>query len=121
VAITLNHTIVPAHDKESSAQFFAEIMGLTYSGVRGHFAQVPVNDALTLDFDNAEAFEGHHLAFHVGEEEFDAILGRLQARGVPYGSGPNTGYNNEINHRLGGRGLYFADANGHSWEILTRV
>ena len=121
MAITLNHTIVPAHDKESSAQFFAEVMGLPYTGVRGHFAQVPVNESLTLDFDDWEKFEGHHLAFHVGEEEFDAILGRLQARGVPYGSGPNTGYNMEINHRLGGRGLYFADANGHSWEILTRV
>ncbi|MGB7947595.1 MAG: VOC family protein, partial [Candidatus Binatia bacterium] len=30
MAITLNHTIVPAHDKEASARFFAQIFGLTY-------------------------------------------------------------------------------------------
>ena len=29
MAITLNHTIVPAHDKTASAQFFAQIFGLT--------------------------------------------------------------------------------------------
>jgi len=50
--ITLNHTIVPAHDKEASARFFAHIFGLTYHGPMGHFAPVRVNDTLTLDFDN---------------------------------------------------------------------
>ena len=28
MVITLNHTIVPAHDKEASAKFFAKIFGL---------------------------------------------------------------------------------------------
>ena len=28
MAITLNHTIVPAHDKEASAKFFARMFGL---------------------------------------------------------------------------------------------
>ena len=50
--ITLNHTIVPAHDKEASARFFAHIFGLPYHGPLGHFAPVRVNDTLTLDFDN---------------------------------------------------------------------
>ena len=35
MAITLNHTIVPAHDKEESARFFADILGLTYEGTYG--------------------------------------------------------------------------------------
>ena len=48
MAITLNHTIVPAHDKEASVQFFARIFGLTYAGPVGHFAPVQVNDTLTL-------------------------------------------------------------------------
>ena len=30
MAIHLNHTIVPAHDKEKSAKFIAYIMGLEY-------------------------------------------------------------------------------------------
>ena len=55
--ITLNHTIVPAHDKEESARFFADILGLTYEDLPGHFAPVRVNDALTLDFDNRDRFE----------------------------------------------------------------
>ena len=45
MTITLNHTIVPAHDKEESARFFADIFGLTYEGPMGHFAPVLMNDA----------------------------------------------------------------------------
>src|SRR2546428_4571457 len=88
MAITLNHTIVPAHDKEASAKFFADIFGLPYGGVTGHFAPVKVNESLTMDFDNRESFESHHYAFHVGDDEFDGILARVQAAGLPYGSGP---------------------------------
>ena len=32
MTFTLNHTIVPAADNEKAARFFADIMGLTYSG-----------------------------------------------------------------------------------------
>jgi hypothetical protein len=32
MAIVLDHTIVPAHDKEASAKFFARIFGLGYEG-----------------------------------------------------------------------------------------
>src|SRR5919202_1303759 len=113
--------IVPAHDKEASARYFAEIMGLSYDGPLSHFAPVRINESLTLDFDNADGFESHHLAFHIGEEEFDAILGRLQARGVPYGSDPRAQDNLQINHRRGGRGLYFRAPNGHSFEEMTQV
>ena len=56
MAITLNHTIVPARDKEASARFFAQIFGLKYDGPMSHFAPVRVNGELTLDFDNAEIF-----------------------------------------------------------------
>ena len=41
--IFLNHTIVPAHDHEASARFFAKIFGLSYDGPAGHFAPVKVN------------------------------------------------------------------------------
>ena len=45
MAITLNHTIVPARDKEASAKFFAQIFGLKYEGAMGHFAPVRVRIA----------------------------------------------------------------------------
>jgi len=121
MAITLNHTIVPAHDKEASARFFAHIFGLAYQGSVGHFAPVRVNDTLTLDFDNWDRFEMHHYAFHVSDEEFDAIFGRLKAAGLRYGSGPRSLEDMQLNTRLGGRGVYFRDPNGHVLELLTRT
>ncbi len=117
--INLDHTIVPAHDKEESARFFARIMGLNYEGVHGHFAPVKLNDTLTLDFDNREGFEHHHYAFHVTDDDFDAIFERIKSEGLAYGSDPRAQDNMEINTRRGGRGFYFKDPNGHSLELLT--
>ena len=40
MAIALNHTIVPARDKEAAARLFAQLFGLAYEGVGQHFAPV---------------------------------------------------------------------------------
>ncbi len=118
--IELNHTIVPARDKVASANFFAQIFGLRYERTVGHFAPVRVNESLTLDFDAAEDFDSHHYAFKVSEEDFDAVFERLRNEEIPYGSGPPPKVSNmEINHRGGGRGVYFLDPNGHVLELLT--
>ena len=119
MTIELNHTIVPSRDKVKSAKFFARIFGLSYDGGVSHFAPVRVNEALTLDFDDRSEFESHHYAFKVSEEEFDQIFGRIQAEGIPYGSGPRALDNMNINHRGGGRGVYFLDPDDHILEILT--
>lgn len=119
MAIQLDHTIVPAHDKVESAKFFARIFGLSYAGEMGHFAPVKVNDALTLDFDNDSGFGPHHYAFKVSEAEFDQIFQRIQDEGLAYGSGPRALEDMSINHRNGGRGVYFRDPNGHILELLT--
>jgi catechol 2,3-dioxygenase-like lactoylglutathione lyase family enzyme len=121
MTITLNHTIVPAHDKEPSARFFAHLFGLTYEGPMGHFAPVRVNDTLTLDFDNRERFESHHYAFHVDDAAFDQIFDRMKAANITYGSGPRSLDDGKINDRRGGRGVYFRDPNGHVLELLTRT
>ncbi len=121
MAITLNHTIVPAHDKNASAKFFADLFGLSYDGAQGHFAPVKVNPTLTLDFDDAETFEPHHYAFHVDDAEFDAIFGRIQAAGIPYGSHPWDAENRQLNDWNGGRGVYFRDPDRHLLELLTRA
>ena len=121
MAITLDHTIVPAHDKEASAKFFARIYGLEYGGPIGHFAPVRVNDTLTLDFDDRDQFESHHYAFHVSDDEFDSIFDRVKVEGIPYGSGPFSLDDMQFNHRSGGRGVYFRDPNGHVLELLTRT
>ena len=120
MTISLNHTIVPAHDKEASAKHIAYILGLKYEEPIGHFAPVRVDDKFTLDFDNRENFESHHYAFHVSDDAFDDIFGRIKSEGVVYGSLPSAQDDMKINTRRGGRGLYLKDTNGHSWEILTQ-
>ena len=121
MAITLNHTIVPARDKVASARFFADIFGLKYEGSSGHFAPVRVNETLTLDFDNHDSFGIHHYAFHVSDPEFDAILKRVQEAGLAYGSDPWNLENKQLNAWNGGRGVYFRDPSGHILELLTRT
>ena len=94
MTIRLDHTIVPATDKVASAAFFADIFGLTVKPGSGPFAQVQVNESLTLDFADApepwggpgfdpRTGQSHHYAFYVSETEFEAIFGRVQARGLP--------------------------------------
>ena len=119
MTIELDHTIVPSRDKEAGARFFAHIFGLGYDGTVSHFAPVQVNENLTLDFDEAADFAVHHYAFKVSEAEFDAILGRLKADGVIFGSGPRSLENMQINRRNGGRGVYYRDPDGHIFELLT--
>jgi catechol 2,3-dioxygenase-like lactoylglutathione lyase family enzyme len=119
MTIYLNHTIVPARDKEESAHFFARIFGLEYEGPVSHFAPVRINDELTIDFDNWDQFERHHYAFKVSEVEFDGIYSRMLNEGIVYGSGPRSAEDLTINHHHGGRGFYFRDPNGHLLEVLT--
>ncbi len=119
MAITLNHTIVPAHDKKASAEFFARIFGLRATEM-GHFVAVRVNETLTMDFDDRENFEPHHYAFAIGDEEFDAIFARVKEAGISYSADPFHRSKGEINRRNGGRGFYFYDSNQHNLEVLTR-
>jgi catechol 2,3-dioxygenase-like lactoylglutathione lyase family enzyme len=120
MTIELDHTIVPARDKDAAARFFARIFGLAYDGPQSHFAPVRVNDRLTLDFDDAEqVFEHHHYAFRVSDAEFDAIFARIRKEAVAYGNGPRSAENMQINQRRGGRGCCFHDPEGHLLEILT--
>ena len=120
MTIELNHTIVPSQDKEKAAKFISHIFGFSYEGIKSHFAAVKVNKSLTLDFDNKKHFERHHYAFKVSEIDFDEIFSRIKNEGVSFGSLPRSSDDMIINNRRGGRGLYFRDFDGHSWEILTK-
>jgi len=121
MVIRLDHTIVPATDKVAAARFFAGIFGLEVKPDMGYFAQVQVNDSLTLDFENSPeaARVSHHYAFHVSDAEFDDIWGRVKAQQLPWGSGPTEHTNGRLYNRRGGRGFYFADPNGHLLEVMT--
>lgn len=118
MAITLNHTIVPARDKVAAAKFFAALFGLK-RGRTGYFAPVRVNKALTLLFDTDSKFESHHLAFHVSNREFEAIFRRIRKAKIAFGSAPWSLDDGKLNDWGGGRGLYFQDPNGHVLELMT--
>ena len=128
MTIRLDHTIVPAKDKLASAEFFAEIFGLTVKP--GHFAEVQINESLTFAFAdaperwealefNTKTSESHHYAFHVSDAEFDSIFERIKERKLAYGSGPFNHTDGKLYNRRGGRGLYFEDPNGHLLEVMT--
>jgi hypothetical protein len=117
--ILLDHLIVPSRDKNAGAQFLAELLGVPWEKATGEFAQVFVNDTLTIDFGDRDQFESHHYCLSMSEAEFDAAFSRLQERGIPYRSSPRGPVDMQINRRGGGKNLYWFDADGHNWEMLT--
>jgi catechol 2,3-dioxygenase-like lactoylglutathione lyase family enzyme len=121
MTIVLDHTIVPARDRAASAKYFAELFGLSSGEPVGPFAPVQVNPSLTFDFDDRRPFEIHHYAFHLSDEEFDAIFGRVKARGLVYGSDPHEPANMRVREFNGGRTVYFKELSGHLLEIRTRT
>lgn len=122
--IRLDHTIIPAGDKEASAAFLTEILGLESPKPFGPFVCVETANGVSLDFaDQPPLHErrgsGHgHYAFLVTEDEFDAIFARIQAQGIRFWADPLHQQEGVINNN--GRGFYFEDPSGHNMEVLTR-
>jgi len=119
--IQLDHILVPARDKVASAKLLAELLGVPWSetGV-GPFAPVYVNDGLTLDFDEwTDPIPLSHYCFRVSQKDFDAILGRIKAAGIPYRSNVHGEIDNRVNTEYGGSLVYWNEPDGHQWEMLT--
>jgi catechol 2,3-dioxygenase-like lactoylglutathione lyase family enzyme len=123
MAVELNHLIVGSRDPLASATWIAEVLGLAPPERFSVFWQVSTTSGVALDYDlhDGPGSPGPaHLAFLVGEHEFDEILGRLIERGVEHYADPAGRRAGEINRHDGGRGTYFADPDGHWLEIITR-
>jgi predicted enzyme related to lactoylglutathione lyase len=122
MAVVLDHHIVPAYDKVQSAEFYSRVFGVPYRTTAGRFARVDMNSTLSFDFDTMETVPYQHYAFQVTEDEFDAILERVKAEGLPFGSDhfPETREDMKVNITRGGRGFYFSDPSGHSLEVITK-
>jgi len=119
MSVRLDHIIIPARDKKSSAEFLARLLGVEVGAQVGPFVPVRTGNGVTLDYMDSRDFRWHHCAFLVSEEEFDAIFARIRQEEVPYQADPDGGGAGEINRRDGGRGVYFDDPNGHRMEVLT--
>ena len=122
MTVHLDHLMVPARDKLASAKLLAELLGVPWSATGiGPFAPVFVNDGFTIDFDKwNEPFPKIHYFFRVDEHEFDAILGRIRAKGIAFRSNVQGPVDNEINTQHGGRIVYWNEPDGHYWEMLTQ-
>lgn len=120
MTVQLNHTIVHAADREASAQFLSQILGLPEPQPYGPFLVVQTANDVSLDFAQNDDVTPQHYAFLVSEEEFDQILGRIRDQGVPHWANHLRTNPGEINRNDGGRGVYFDDPSGHFLEIITR-
>lgn len=124
MTISLEHILVPAHDREASARFLADVLGVEYLGLGSTagppaFARIQVGDT-TLDFADMDSFQPQHYAFQVDDEEFDAILARVKDAGLAFYADPGHEREGELNDWNSGRGFYFSDPNdGHNLELLT--
>ena len=121
MGVELNHTIVHSRDKRKSAAFLTEILGLPEAKRFGPFLVVELENGASLDFmDSERAIAPQHYAFLIGEGDFDKIFARIRERGLAYWADPMHRQRGEINHRDGGRGVYWDDPDGHVLEVLTR-
>jgi catechol 2,3-dioxygenase-like lactoylglutathione lyase family enzyme len=120
MAISLNHTIIAARNKNASATFLAEILGLPAPTGLGHFVEVQVGKTSLAFRDTDKAITQQHYAFLVSEAEFDEIFDRIRKRNLVYWADPSRRERGKINIWDDGRGCYFDDPSGHLLEIITR-
>ena len=116
----LNHIIIPAKDKDTSAEFLAGILGVKPEPQWGPFRPVQTSNGVTLYFVDSKDVRTQHYAFLVSDSEFDASFAKVKKAGLKYYAGPHREGPGEINHHWGGRGVYFDDPNGHLLELITK-
>ena len=117
----LNHSIVWCRDKKRSADFLAGVLGLPPPRTFMHFLIVDLANDVSLDYyETTEHLALQHFAFLVTESEFDPILERINQTVPQIWADPARTQPGEINHHFGGRGVYFADPDGHLFEVITR-
>lgn len=121
MTVQLNHTIVDVPDKQVSATFLAEMLGLSAPRPYGPFLVVDLDNAVELAFMDAEGhIRPQHYAFLLSEEEFDRTLNWIRDRELPYWADPHRQQPGRFNTDDGGRGLYWEEPAGHLLEIITR-
>lgn len=121
MAIKLDHTLVPSHHKLASAKLLAELLGVPWApSGGGPFSPVYVNEGLTLDFvETSDPFRIYHFCFRVGQQDFDAILARIEAAGIAYRSSVRGPVDGRVDTDHGGQLVYWNEPDGHQWEMLT--
>lgn len=86
----------------------------------GAFTAGHINPGLTVNFGAwTQAFPKGHCCLRVGDEDFQAIPGRLVTSRIAYRSHQNGLDDFKVNTGLGGSIFYWSQAGGHVRELLT--
>ncbi|SDE79749.1 hypothetical protein SAMN05444679_13215 [Variovorax sp. CF079] len=120
--ICLDHVTVPSGNRVASAKLLAELLGVPWAeqGAVGAYSPVYVNAGLTLDFAQSDGpLPKQHLCFRVGQQDFDLIVQRMNAAGVPFRSLPHGPDDSKVALVYGGQRIYWHEPDGHVWELLT--
>src|SRR5947208_14700359 len=114
MAVDFNHTILSARHSRASAEFLTRMLGLPAPRHWGPFYMVATNNGANLDYmDSKGEIARQHYAILVGETEFDAILGLIRQRKLPYLADPGQEKLGQSNNHDRVRGLYFEDTIRH--------
>ena len=120
--VQLDHLIIPTKNRRASAKLLGTLLEVPWAeqGNVGPFSPVFVNDGLTIDFDQwTDTVPKQHYCFRVNQLEFDSILDRIKAAGLPYRSLPLGEDDHKVNRAFGGNLVYWSEPDGHPWEVLT--
>lgn len=121
MTVELNHTIIWCSDKMRSSAFLATMLGRSAPVAFLQFMVVDLDNRVSIDFMEASGtIAPQHYAFLVDEAAFDAVIARIRRDGIDHWADPGRTVPGEINHLFGGRGVYFADPDGHLLEAITR-
>jgi catechol 2,3-dioxygenase-like lactoylglutathione lyase family enzyme len=121
---TLDHLILTVNDMDASAAFYTEVMGFGDEGEDGPFRVMRVNAETTLQLAPWGTDGGHHLAFAMTHDDFNAAFARVRAASIEYGDsyhevGNMRGPGEETGARGPGLAVYFFDPSRHLIEIRT--
>lgn len=115
----LGDTSLPARDPDASAQFIADILAADVV-VSGADRTVRIGSSTVVRF---YRYHGppptSRCSILIDEDAFDAAYGRLLDHHARIWADPDRRRPAEIHHRAGGRGLWFADSDGHLIELAT--
>ncbi len=120
--IELDHLILAVTDQARSAAFYATILGLAVEPKDGPFVPLRVTPGFTILLSEGGRDGGEHLAFALTKPEFDTVVARLIASGIPFGDrydtvGTMQGPGDEFGARGMGAAVYFFDPDRHLLEI----
>jgi catechol 2,3-dioxygenase-like lactoylglutathione lyase family enzyme len=125
----LDHVIVPAKDRKTSAQFYEKILGFEDLGEQGEGLRgVKVDKNTVLYFENSRDGDSwargiHHLCFHVDRSSFAQVFAKIKSERISYGDRYDRPANKHgpakaQGARGKGNSIYFKDPKGNLIQII---